>query len=254
MDITIGLGLGAVGLALGTAIGCTGIGGILLVPVLTYVIGLDIQQSIAAALVSYLPSGVLVVVLYARRGSIQWDAAWPLCLAALPAAFVGARLTSYTPASALETLIAALMLGGGIYTLLPRGGAPATCRTIGVLHLAGLGAVTGLLSALTGAGGAFVLVPLLIVLGQPALFAIGLGQVVQLPIAAVASAANLAGGQIDLELGLVLAAGLAAGVALGTPLAHALPQAALRRLLGVTVVLAGTGMLVRVLWRVLAAL
>lgn len=245
--------MAAVGLLLGTAIGCTGIGGILLVPVLTYAIGLDIQQAIAASLVSYLPSGILVVLLYARRGSIRWDAAYPLCLAALPAAFAGARVAGHAPASALEALIAALMLGGGAYTLLPRRDATAPCRTIGVVQYAGLGAVTGFLSALTGAGGAFVLIPLLLVFGEPALLAIGLGQVIQLPIAAVASVANLLSGHVDLAFGAILAGGLTAGVALGTPLAHALPQASLRRLLGGVVILSGVGMLARVLWHALAS-
>lgn len=245
--------MAAVGLLLGTAIGCTGIGGILLVPVLTYAIGLDIQQAIAASLVSYLPSGILVVLLYARRGSIRWDAAYPLCLAALPAAFAGAHVAGHAPASALEALIAALMLGGGAYTLLPRRDATAPCRTIGVVQYAGLGAVTGFLSALTGAGGAFVLIPLLLVFGEPALLAIGLGQVIQLPIAAVASVANLLSGHVDLAFGAILAGGLTAGVALGTPLAHALPQASLRRLLGGVVILSGVGMLARVLWHALAS-
>ena len=45
--------------------------------------------------------------------------------------------------------------------------------------------------------------------------------------------------------GSVLAAALGLGIALGVPLAHALPQAALRRLLALTMIAAGAAIVVR---------
>jgi uncharacterized membrane protein YfcA len=104
----------------------------------------------------------------------------------------------------------------------------------------------GFASALLGAGGAFLLVPLLVTLGEPVLLAVGLGQAIQVPIAALASVANLQAGRIDLVAGSVLAAALSVGVAVGTPLAHSLSQQGLKRLVAVAMLVAGVVMAVRV--------
>ena len=114
-----------------------------------------------------------------------------------------------------------------------------------------MGGGTGFVSAMTGAGGAFVLLPVLLLLDMPVLAAIGLGQTIAIPIAGLASVANLQAGLVDVGLAAGLAVTLALGIAIGTPIAHALPQAVLRRLLGVMVVLAGAGMLVKTAARVL---
>ena len=175
-------------------------------PVLIYGFGLPVPTAIAAALWSFLWSGIIAVALYARRGSIPWRPALWLCLAASPAAYLGARAVALVPGRALEALIAAMLVLAGIDVLRRRHRTAAT-RPLGGATLAALGGVTGFVAALTGAGGALILVPLLVALGEPVLLAIGLGQVIQLPIAAVATLANIWQGGIDLLLGSVLAAG-----------------------------------------------
>src|SRR5258708_26917089 len=245
------LGIAAVGLVIGIAVGCVGIGGVLMIPVLTLALGIDVKHAIAAALLSYLPSGIVAVTLYARRGSVPWREAWPLCLAGLPAAYLGARATSLAPAALLEAVIGVLLLAGGVYALRGARRVAAGPRPLAPSLLLGLGGGTGFLSALTGAGGAFVLLPILLLLDLPVLAAIGLRQTIAIPIAGLASLANLAADLVDLGLAAGLAASLALGIAIGTPIAHALPQRKLRRLLGSVVVLAGVAMLVRTAVRVL---
>ena len=233
------------GVALGIAIGATGIGGVLLVPILTLALGIEVKRAIAAALFSYLPSTAVAVVLYARRGSVPWRQVWPLCAAAIPAAWLGARLAHVAPGGLLEASVGVLLSAGGLYAL-------RTPRQVSVgrvdltpVALLGLGGGTGLVSAMTGAGGAFVLLPVLLLLDVPVLAAIGMGQAIAIPIAGLASVANLAAGLVDVRLAAVLGVALAIGIALGTPIAHALPQAKLRRLLGTIVLLAGAAMLLR---------
>jgi uncharacterized membrane protein YfcA len=235
----------ATGIAIGVAIGAVGIGGVLLVPFLTLTLGIDVKHAIAAALLSYLPSCVVAVALYARRGSIPWREAGLLCVAALPTAWLGARAAQHAPAGLLEAAIGGLLLSGGVYALLPPRRAANRRRRLAAAALLGLGGGTGFVSALTGAGGAFVLLPVLLLLDTPVLAAIGLGQAIALPIAGLASAANIAAGIMDLGLAAGLAAALTLGIAIGTPIAHALPQPLLRRLLGSAVLLAGLAMLVR---------
>jgi uncharacterized membrane protein YfcA len=245
------LAAGIAAVLLGVAIGATGIGGVLLVPILTLALGIDVKRAIAAALLSYLPGCAVAVVMYARRGSIVWRDAWPLCLAALPAAWVGASAARRVPAGLLEAAIGVLLLAGGLYALrIPRN-AKITGRRVGSGTLLGLGGGTAFVSALTGAGGAFVLLPMLLLLDMPVLPAIGLGQVIALPIAGLASVANVQAGLVDVRLAALLAIALSVGIAVGTPIAHALPQRVLRRLLGGVVVIAGAGMLLRTVLRLL---
>src|SRR4029077_6656086 len=137
------LGIAAVGLLIGIAVGCVGIGGVLMIPILTLVLGIDVKHAIAAALLSYLPSGFVAVALYARRGSVPWREARLLCLAALPAAYLGARAASLAPAGLLEALIGLLLLGGGLYALRGAGRVAAAQSLLATPLLLGLGAGTG---------------------------------------------------------------------------------------------------------------
>jgi len=237
------------GLLIGVAIGAVGIGGVLLVPFLTLTLGIDVKRAIAAVLLSYLPGCFVAVILYGKRGSIPWREAAFLCLAAFPTSYLGARATQYASAELLEAAIGVLLLTGGVYTLLPPRRAAEVRRRLPGAALIGIGGATGLISALTGAGGAFVLLPVLLLLDTPVLSAIGLGQAIALPIAGLASVANIAAGVLDLGLAAGLAVTLSLGIAIGTPIAHALPQPLLRRLLGSAVVLAGLAMLLRTVAR-----
>ena len=233
------------GLVLGFGVGAVGIGGVLLVPILTLALGIEVKRAIACALLAYLPSSAVAVALYARRGSVAWREARLICLAALPVAWVGAQAASHAPGKVLEGAIGVLLLGGGVYTLRPQR-VNLTPRTrLGAATLLSLGAVTSFGSALTGAGGAFILLPLLLLLDVPVLTAIGLGQAIAVPIAGVASVSNVAAGLVDFPLSAGLGVALAIGIAVGTPVAHALPQQKLRRLLGFIVVVAGGAMLIR---------
>ena len=229
--------LGLAGLVLGVLVGSTGIGGVLLVPFLVHGLGFPVQGAVAVALWSYLWSGLLAIALYWRRGSIPGRAALWLCVSSLPGAYLGALALGIVPGGVLQALIAAVLLLGGISTLRPPREAERP-HPLGALMLVGLGALTGFASALLGAGGAFLLVPLLVALGEPVLLAVGLGQAIQVPIAAVASVANLRAGRIDLAAGTLLAVTLAAGIAIGAPLAHGLSQRALRRLVAIAMLVA----------------
>ncbi len=247
------LAAGIAAIVLGVAIGATGIGGVLLVPILTLALGIDVKRAISAALLSYIPGCAVAVVMYGRRGSIVWRDAWPLCLAALPAAWAGALAARGAPAALLEAAIGVLLLAGGLYALRSPRSVAITGQRLGGATLVGLGGGTAFVSALTGAGGAFVLLPMLLLLDMPVLPAIGLGQAIALPIAALASVANFRAGLVDVRLAALLAIALSVGIAVGTPIAHALPQLVLRRLLGVVVVVAGAGMLLQTVFHLLGS-
>jgi uncharacterized membrane protein YfcA len=151
----------------------------------------------------------------------------------------------------LEGAIGILLLAGGLYALRTPRKLPTERVTLPPVTLLGMGGGTGFVSALTGAGGAFVLLPMLLLFDTPVLAAIGMGQAIAVPIAGLASVANLMAGLVNLQLAAGLAVTLTLGIAIGTPIAHALPQQRLRRILGTVVVLAGLAMLGKTVVRLL---
>jgi hypothetical protein len=115
------------------------------------------------------------------------------------------------PGRGLEFLVATLVLLAGAHALRePRGGVKAGA-SIGARRLALVGVVTGVGSAMSGTGGPLILVPVLVWMGLPILAAVGLSQVVQLPLATVATLGNLRYGEVDFVLGLGIAVLLMAG-------------------------------------------
>lgn len=246
MSIAELAGSGALGLFAGLMIGCIGIGGVILVPALTYIVGEQIQDSINAAMMAYIVSGVVGTVAYASRGSIRWPMVLWLGAGAMPAALIGALVGNIMQPLILETSIGILTLASGIYTLCVRAFDGPQELPISNVALAGAGVATGFLSALTGTGGPFILMPLLMWLHLPMLTSIGLSQAIQLPIAVLATVGNVVSARPDYMLASVLALGLTLGSWIGARLAHRLPQATLKRLVALVLVTVGALIMLKV--------
>ncbi len=235
-------------LLVGVFIGCVGIGGVLLVPGLVYLVGMDVQIAIATCMLSYLFSGAVGAVEYARRGSIRWPMALWLCVGAMPGAYLGAAAVSVMPARWLEAIIAVLVLFSGVHALSQH--APKAVRgsqASGVM-LATVGGVTGFGSALSGTGGPLVLIPILVWMKLPLLTAVGLSQVIQLPIAALASIGNFQHGEVNVAASLAIAALLVLGVVVGARIAHRLPAALLKRIVASVLTAVGVAMAMRIIY------
>lgn len=238
------LGAVALGFAAGLLIGCVGVGGVILAPLLVYAAGYEPAAAIAGATFAYIVSGVVGAAAYARKGSIDWRSALWLWVGAAPAALLGALTVSVAPGEALEAAIGLLALGGGLHALFSR--APeAQAAALRPATLVGVGSCAGYLSALTGTGGPLALAPMLMALGAPVLTTLGLAQAIQLPIATMATAGNVFTGILDLGLGLSLAVGISLGVWIGARMAHALPRETLRRGVSALMLLVGVLLLAK---------
>ena len=187
-----------IGLLVGVLIGCIGIGGVLLVPSLVYIGGVDVHVAIASCMFSYLFSGAVGAIAFARRRSIRWSMCGWLFAGAMPGAYLGALGLTLIPGTVLELLVIGLMLFVGANSLRPDRSQASAGDGLANHQLAAIGLVTGAGSALSGTGGPLLLVPILVWLNVPVLTAVGLSQVIQLPIAALATAGNLVHGRIDL--------------------------------------------------------
>jgi hypothetical protein len=242
------LAYAALGLGAGLLIGCVGIGGVILVPALVYVAGLSVQTAIAAAMCAFLVSGIVGMYVFAKAGSVRWEMTRWLWLGAVPSAFAGALLVNAVTPAFIELAIGALTAASGAYALASEGhvGARGT-HAQPAPRLSWIGALTGFTSALTGTGGPLVLVPILVWLEMPVLVSVGLGQAIQLPIAAAATGGNWWAGTLDIGLAAALACGIALGTWAGAKAAHRLPTAALRRLVASLLLIVGASILLRLL-------
>lgn len=237
---------GGVAIIVGVLIGAIGIGGVLLVPMLTYALGFGIHVAIATAMFSYLFSGVVGAIEYSRRGSIQWNMGLWLCLGGMPGAYLGALATWQTPGAVLEGIIGMLVFLSGLQALRPQAENTGAENFLSPVFLLVIGVVTGFASSITGTGGPLILVPLLIWLKVPVLTAVGLSQIIQIPIALLATGGNLAFGHIEFGLGLGIAVMLAAGVIVGARVAHHVSRDTLKRFIAFALLLVGAAMLIRI--------
>jgi hypothetical protein len=237
------------GIASGLMIGCIGIGGVILVPALVFLADVPIQISIPAAMLAYILSGLVATAVFAHNKSIRWSMAAWLCLGATPTAFAGAWAVSVVNPRLLEAGLGLLTFLSGLNALRSQNAEETGERIVSNNSLLAVGAVTGFLSSVSGTGGPLVLVPLAISMSVPVLVAVGLSQVIQLPVAIAATIGNALYGQIDLVLGGVLAGSLTIGSWYGAKLAHVVPRATLRRIVSVVLVVVGTFILLNVVWR-----
>lgn len=222
----------------GFFVGCVGIGGVLLVPGLSFG-GIEIHDAIAASLLSYVVCGAVATWIFDRKGSIDWPAAGWLSIAAMPAALAGAIVATAMHAAILEGIVGLSVLFSGVRALVRSPESSGSIRPLLRGQLIAIGAVTGFGSALTGTGGPFILVPILVWFDLPILAVVGLSQAIQVPISLFATAGNYFFGRIDLGLGLLLAIGLLAGTIAGARVAHMASATVLRRSVAVLLLAVG---------------
>ena len=247
MDFSTFVLLGGFGVFVGGLIGCVGIGGVLLVPILTYVFHIEIHIAIAAAMFSYMFSGVVGTLIYAQKGSIKWSQTIWLIIGAAPAAFIGAKITLSTPGHYLEILIALFVVAAGINAMRSQKSMEHSSNITNRYALIFIGILTGIGSALTGTGGPLFLVPIMVSLKVAAHTAIGFSQAIQFPIASLATFSNFLYGSVDLIVGGLVAGGVIIGSIFGAKLAHLFSTTLMHRILSVVLVVVGVIMIGRVL-------
>lgn len=237
----------AVAVLVGLCIGAAGVGGVLLIPALQVLTPLPVHAAMATALFTFVFTGIAGTALFQRRGSIDWAVTLPLCAGGALFGIVGAWAAARLDGRVLTLLLAALIVLAGGYTLAggrataPPPWADRPGRRSAVLF--GIGALTGFGSGLTGVGGPALAVPMMVLLGFPAIVAVGASQVVQIVAAVSGSLGHL--GIIDLALAAWLTGFEVAGVVAGVALAHRVDARTLRLGVGLLCVAVGIGLLLR---------
>jgi uncharacterized membrane protein YfcA len=234
-----------VGLAvlIGISLGLLGGGGsILAVPLLVYVGDLPAKEAIATSLLVVGVTAAVGVLPHARAGRIRWRTGLVFGAAGMAGAYAGGRLAAFVPATVLLVGFALMMLATATAMIRGRrGGADRSVpHELPVLRVVLDGVVVGLVTGLVGAGGGFLVVPALALLGGlPMPVAVG----TSLVVIAMKSFAGLAGYLSSVSVDWSLAAAVTASAVLGSlaggRLAGRVPEVLLRKAFGWFVVVMG---------------
>lgn len=230
----VGIGLNVVlGLVLGALGGLFGIGGgLIAIPVLGVLFGLDQQVAQGTALVMVVPNVLLAIWRYHQRNRIDPRHAAALGIASFLFAIAGAGIAVSLDAGRMRIAFVGFLVALAVYTLLRvfiRSQPGSTELRHPWPWLGVLGAGAGALGGLFGVGGAVLATPVLTaVFGTSQVVAQGLSLSLAAPSTAVTLFAYATHGQVDWSLGLPLAVGGLLSISLGVKLAHALPERLLR--------------------------
>ncbi|MBQ1073124.1 sulfite exporter TauE/SafE family protein [Micromonospora sp. C31] len=225
----------ALAVLIGISLGLLGGGGsILAVPLLVYVADLPAREAIATSLLVVGVTSAVGALPHARAGRVRWRTGLLFGAAGMAGAYGGGRLAAFVPTAVLLAGFALMMLATATAMLRGRRDDPGRerrePRTARVLLD---GVVVGLVTGLVGAGGGFLVVPALALLGGlPMPVAVG----TSLVVIAMKSFAGLAGylSTVDIDPGLATAVTAAAvvGSLAGGRLAGRVREDVLRRAFG----------------------
>jgi uncharacterized membrane protein YfcA len=235
----------ALAIVVGVSLGLLGGGGsILTVPLLTYVAGLDPKEAIAASLFVVGTTSIVSTVMHARQGNVRWRTGLIFGVAGMTGAFLGGLAGGHIPGTFLMIAFAIMMVATAVAIIRGRKARPSHQsegnHELPVRRVLLDGLVVGLVTGLVGAGGGFLVVPALALLGGlPMPMAVG----TSLLVIAMKSFAGLGGylTTVSMDWPLVAAVTAAAvvGSLLGARLTSRVPEAALRKGFGYFVLLMG---------------
>ncbi|CAA0127044.1 putative membrane transporter protein [Mycolicibacterium vanbaalenii] len=229
--LTIGLAV-FVGISLGLL---GGGGSILTVPLLAYVAGMDAKQAIATSLLVVGVTSAIGAISHARAGRVQWRTGLIFGGAGMAGAYAGGVLARFIPGTVLLIGFAVMMIATAIAMLRGRKNAETSDggHRLPMPKIVAEGLVVGLVTGLVGAGGGFLVVPALALLGGlPMPIAVG----TSLIVIAMKSFAGLAGYlssvQINWTLALAVTAAAVVGALLGARLTAKVDPDVLRKVFG----------------------
>lgn len=199
----------------GVSLGLLGGGGsILAVPLLVYVAGLDAKEAIATSLLVVGTTALVAVIPHARAGRVRWRTGLLFGAAGMAGAYAGGRVAEFIPGTVLLVAFSLMMLATAAAMIRGRSTPDKPAHTeLPVARVLLDGVVVGLVTGLVGAGGGFLIVPALVLLGGlPMSVAVG----TSLLVIAMKSFAGLAGYLASIQIDWPLALGITAAAVLGS--------------------------------------
>ncbi|WP_319433875.1 sulfite exporter TauE/SafE family protein [Mycobacterium sp. RTGN5] len=224
----------ALAVVVGISLGLLGGGGsILTVPLLVYVASVEPKHAIATSLFVVGVTSALAAITHARAGRVRWRVAVTFGLVAMAGAYGGGLLARLIPGTVLLVAFAVIMGAAGLSMLRGRKNTAPTDKPMPVITNAALGIVVGLISGLVGAGGGFLLVPALALLGGLSMpVAVGTSLVIISMQSFAGFVGQLSTEHIDWRLAAVVTAAAAVGALVGGRLVTFANPTTLRTMFG----------------------
>lgn len=227
----VGLAIG-LSLLIGLSLGLLGGGGsILTLPILVYALGMGEKDAIAGSLLVVGITSAFSVVLRARSGLVEWRTGLSFAAAGMLGAFVGGKGAAFLPGKLLLLLFAGMMFATAFAMMrgrrdyAPRAEGPVPVGKVLVQGFA-VGSVTGLV----GAGGGFLVVPALVLLGGLDMRkAVGTSLLVIALQSLAGFAGHLSHVHLDYQLLAMVVVSALVGSLAGVQLAPRIPQESLRK-------------------------
>lgn len=220
----------------GVTLGLLGGGGsILTVPLLVYVAGMETKEAIATSLLVVGVTSAVGAISHARAGRVQWRTGLTFGVAGMTGAYAGGRVAEFIPGQWLLIAFALMMMATALAMLRPQreidpDRAPDHLPTARVLFD---GLVVGLVTGLVGAGGGFLVVPALALLGGlPMPVAIGTSLVVIAMKSMAGLGGYLASVTIDWSVAAMVTTAAVLGALIGGRIVDRVPAQTLRGLFG----------------------
>lgn len=221
------------GAALGTLGGLFGIGGgLIAIPLLGVLCGLDQQIAQGTALVMVVPNVMLALWRYHQRNRIELRHALPLATMGFCFAWIGSIWAVGIDAQTMRIGFVAFLVALCAYNLVRMflaSAPPSAQMSHGWPWLGVLGAASGTMGGLFGVGGAVVATPVLTsVFGTTQVVAQGLSLALALPSTGVTLVTYGVHHQVNWMIGVPLAIGGLMSISWGVKIAHSLPERLLR--------------------------
>lgn len=243
MELTLIIAL-ALAVVVGVSLGLLGGGGsILTVPILTYVLGMEPRVAIASSLFIVGTTSIVGMYRHAQAHRVRWKTGVTFGAASMLGAFVGGITGGYVPGVVLMILFAIMMVV--VATAMIRGRKNATPvgaeeTPLRFSRVAIYGLLIGFATGLVGAGGGFLIVPALNLLGGlPMAVAVGTSLLVIVMNSFAGFAGYLLSVSLDWPIVLGFTAAAIAGSFVGAKLAGIVPDRALRKGFGFFVLAMG---------------
>lgn len=218
-----------------------GIGGaVILLPLLTVFAGLTLKEASNVTVVQVVASSLIGWWAFRRGGLVHTRLALWMGGAGALGGFIGGFASGRLTELQLQIIFLSVVVAALVLLFLPVKELAVSGDSMPAFNVpfaAGLGVIVGLLAGMLGAGGGFLIVPLMLTgLRVPMRLAIGSSSVVKLISSSFAYAGKLAGTHIDPMLALALLASAVPCTYAGTWIARRVPARFLRVTLAVMLV------------------
>lgn len=108
MSIALIIGLGLLAGIFSALLGVGG--GVILVPGMVYLLGMEMHKAIGTSLVIILPTALMGVYRHNLMGNIEWKSSLLIIVGSVVGAYVGAWVSSFLPAEVLKKIFVVFLL------------------------------------------------------------------------------------------------------------------------------------------------